>query len=149
MLHPIVDEKIIHVASISASSSVDLDAYRASRNAASRNAASSYSAHLAYSESKLINVLQACAYAERLGNLIVQSLDPGTVNTKMLLAGWGPCGIDVSTADNQFSLATRAGDSGTYFVNDRQARYPSTMCTDRGSLGLLLEVLEEHTGVGL
>ena len=26
------------------------------------------------------------------------SLDPGTVNTKMLLAGWGPCGIDVERA---------------------------------------------------
>jgi len=141
MLHPIVDEKIIHVASISASSSVDLDAYRASKNAAS--------SHRAYSESKLINVLQACAYAERLGNLIVQSLDPGTVNTKMLLAGWGACGIDVSAADNQFKLATRAGDSGAYFVNDRQARYPSTMCTDRGSLEMLLKVLKEHTGVGL
>ena len=25
-------------------------------------------------------------------------LDPGTVNTKMLLAGWGPCGIDVEQA---------------------------------------------------
>ena len=22
-------------------------------------------------------------------------LDPGTVNTKMLYAGWGPCGIDL------------------------------------------------------
>jgi NAD(P)-dependent dehydrogenase (short-subunit alcohol dehydrogenase family) len=25
-------------------------------------------------------------------------LDPGTVNTKMLLAGWGPCGINVRDA---------------------------------------------------
>jgi hypothetical protein len=26
------------------------------------------------------------------------NMDPGTVNTKMLLAGWGECGIDVEHA---------------------------------------------------
>lgn len=51
--------------------------------------------------------------------LQVNCLDPGTVNTKMLLAGWGPCGINVSGADNQLHLATdpsTAMVSGKYFV---------------------------------
>ena len=145
MLHPIAKGKIIHVASISASGSVDLDAYRAG----SVNQRAPYSAHRAYSESKLLNVMQACAYAERLrGRVTVQSLDPGTVNTKMLRVGWGMCGIPVSSADNQFSLAMReGGDTGGCFVNDRPARYPSAQCSDPSSLADLLELLVEHTQV--
>ena len=35
--------------------------------------------------------------AERLGSekVTANCLDPGTVNTKMLYAGWGACGIDL------------------------------------------------------
>lgn len=145
MLHPIASGKIIHVASISASSAVDLEAYRSR----AVNQRTPYSAHRAYSESKLLNVMQACAYAERLrGRLTVQSLDPGTVNTKMLQAGWGMCGIPVSSADNQFSLAMREGETGEggYFVNDRLARYPSALCTDPSSLLFLLEMFVDQTG---
>jgi len=34
------------------------------------------------------------------------TMDPGTVNTKMLLAGWGPCGISLKEANNTYKLAT-------------------------------------------
>lgn len=34
------------------------------------------------------------------------NMDPGTVNTKMLLAGWGACGIEVEEASDTFRLAT-------------------------------------------
>ena len=34
------------------------------------------------------------------------NMDPGTVNTKMLLAGWGACGIDVDKATDTYHLAT-------------------------------------------
>ena len=34
------------------------------------------------------------------------NMDPGTVNTKMLLAGWGACGIDVDQATDTYCLAT-------------------------------------------
>ena len=33
----------------------------------------------------------------RRSSIPTLSLDPGTVNTKMLLAGWGACGVDVRT----------------------------------------------------
>ena len=33
-------------------------------------------------------------------------MDPGTVNTKMLIAGWGACGIEVEDATDTFKLAT-------------------------------------------
>mmetsp|Transcript_16208 Transcript_16208/g.30867 ORF Transcript_16208/g.30867 Transcript_16208/m.30867 type:complete len:444 (+) Transcript_16208:667-1998(+) len=46
-------------------------------------------------------------------------LDPGTVNTKMLLAGWGPCGIDVESALDETWLCSSdevQGVTGKYFT---------------------------------
>lgn len=65
-----------------------------------------YSTHRAYSESKYMDALLAAEMASRLAEkqlgstdrITCNSLDPGTVNTKMLLAGWGACGIDVEDA---------------------------------------------------
>ena len=34
------------------------------------------------------------------------NMDPGTVNTKMLIASFGACGIDVEDATDTFRLAT-------------------------------------------
>lgn len=70
-----------------------------------------YSTHRAYSESKLLDAMLAAEFAERFENagissdrVTCNSLDPGTVNTKMLLAGWGPIGIDVEDALGTFFL---------------------------------------------
>ena len=30
------------------------------------------------------------------------NMDPGTVNTKMLINGWGPCGIEIEVATDTF-----------------------------------------------
>jgi len=72
-----------------------------------------YSAHRAYSESKLLDAMLAAEIATRLedsgvdrSRITCNSLDPGTVNTKMLLAGWGPCGINVRDALDQTWLCT-------------------------------------------
>jgi hypothetical protein len=56
---------------------------------------------------------------------LVLSCDPGTVNTKMLLAGWGECGIEISNADDEFNLATaefNPANHGKYFVSCRPSR---------------------------
>ena len=34
------------------------------------------------------------------------NIDPGVVNTKMLIAGWGKIGMDVENATDTFRLAT-------------------------------------------
>jgi len=51
------------------------------------------------------------------------TLDPGTVNTKMLLQGWGECGISLNEANDTYWLATNkelnVNNSGQYFVNRR------------------------------
>ena len=64
-----------------------------------------FSAHGSYSESKLFDAMLSKEFAERLqeagygtDQITCNCLDPGTVNTKMLLAGWGPCGINVGDA---------------------------------------------------
>ena len=83
------------------------------------------SAHRAYSDSKLGDYLFTVQLAsildaqkdETLSRIKCLTMDPGTVNTKMLLAGWGACGIPVSRADNTYKLATEYGTkqkSGTY-----------------------------------
>jgi hypothetical protein len=55
----------------------------------------------------------------------VNTLDPGTVNTKMLLAGWGRIGIDVGSANNTFKLLTDpnvADVTGGYFISHSKSR---------------------------
>lgn len=98
----------------------------------------SYSAHGAYSESKLLDAMLAKEFAERLqeaghgpDQVTCNSLDPGTVNTKMLLAGWGPCGIAVESALDQTYLCSSPeveGVTGQYFRWRSQSRsdYPAS-----------------------
>jgi NAD(P)-dependent dehydrogenase (short-subunit alcohol dehydrogenase family) len=84
-----------------------------------------YSTHRAYSESKLFDAMLSAEIATRFTNadigtdrITCNSLDPGTVNTKMLLAGWGPCGIDVEDALDESWICTNddvKDVSGAYF----------------------------------
>jgi NAD(P)-dependent dehydrogenase (short-subunit alcohol dehydrogenase family) len=86
-----------------------------------------FSSHRAYSLSKLCVVMFTLAQARRLaaaGDARVRAvtLDPGTVNTKMLLAGWGPCGMQVEQADDTAWAATSpAAAGGAYYVGRREA----------------------------
>lgn len=110
------------------------------------------SAHRAYSDSKLCDHLFTVQLSkilnsqndDRLSRIKCLTMDPGTVNTKMLLAGWGACGIPVSRADNTYELATEYGaqqESGTghFGIGRRQP-------ADGGKLMELWEWLEESTG---
>ena len=91
-----------------------------------------YSSHASYSESKLLDAMLTMEFADRLQKggygpekITCNCLDPGTVNTKMLLAGWGPCGIDVESALDETWLCTNEkvkGVSGKYFTNQSVRR---------------------------
>ena len=93
----------------------------------------SFSNHRAYSESKLLDALLSMEMAERLkflgtNRVTCNCLDPGTVNTKMLLAGWGACGIDVDDARDETWLSTSPdvkGKTGMYYVGRRERRASS------------------------
>lgn len=107
-----------------------------------------FSNHQAYSESKLLDAMLSMEMAERLKSLgtkrvTVNCLDPGTVNTKMLLAGWGPCGIDVDDALDESWLSTSSdisGKTGLYFVGrrERKAARPAYDIAEREKMWSIL-----------
>ena len=69
------------------------------------------------------------------------------MNTKMLLAGWGACGIPVSAADNTYKLAVTDagldGPNGKYYFGGGG----SPDAKDAAKVDRLWGVLEEQTGV--
>lgn len=69
----------------------------------------SWSSHRAYSLSKLCDAMLAMELHERYGDaprLCFHTMDPGTVDTKMLRAGWGGSGPSVRTATVSFEMLT-------------------------------------------
>jgi NAD(P)-dependent dehydrogenase (short-subunit alcohol dehydrogenase family) len=138
-----IEKRIVNVASVSASSSIDFDNLQQEKG---------YSAHNAYSLSKLADIMFSIELAERLARagspITSNTLDPGTVNTKMLFAGWGPIGNRVQDADDQFFLATDGSVSqvsGRYFISSRGSRAPSP-AYDVDARRRLWDILEEQTG---
>ena len=78
----------------------------------------------------------------------VNCLDPGTVNTKMLDLGWGPCGMNVKDANYELFLATDASVAkthGEYFVSNRKYSM-SKQVYDAEVRKHLWKILEEQTG---
>jgi hypothetical protein len=66
----------------------------------------------------------------------------------MLLAGWGRIGIDVSTANHTYDLATSEAlrsASGEYYVGGRVARPPS-VAEDAQLQERLWRIWEQQTG---
>ena len=66
-----------------------------------------WSEHRAYSLSKLCCAMIAMELNARYGDppsLCIHTMDPGTVNTKMLIAGWGRCGIPVAQATRSYHM---------------------------------------------
>ena len=92
----------------------------------------------------------ATAGARGLGSVLTMSCDPGTVNTKMLLAGWGSCGIETFDANDQFELLTDAkyrddsSSHGAYHVNRTVRQTPGENTKEERER--LWRVLEESTG---
>lgn len=107
------------------------------------------SAHRAYSDSKLGDLMMTVKLAKILNSMDRKwnkikclTMDPGTVNTKMLLAGWGACGINVRNADNTYKLATDYGaqqKSGSYHFGGSGGRRSTE------ELELFWKMLEKHT----
>ena len=107
--------------------------------------------HGAYSHSKLCIAALSHEMAQRITpeDALVLSCDPGTVNTKMLLSGWGRCGIDVEDATDEFTLATSEFDPsshGNYYNNCRVSRC-SRDVYDAKLRDQLWTRLEELTGI--
>jgi len=108
-----------------------------------------YSDHRSYSLSKLLMAMLSMEQSDRFGSkeLPIVCCDPGTVNTKMLEAGWGMYGIDVSAANDETYLATdeKVGEmNGSYFVNKTRRRANSE-AYEKEARKKLWTYLEEKT----
>lgn len=113
-----------------------------------------FSSHGSYSESKLFDAMLTMEMADRLqkdanlgpDRITCNCLDPGTVNTKMLLAGWGRCGIDVEEALDETWLCSSeevADVTSRYFVSrlDRRASSTAYDPTERAKMWSVLTEL--------
>ncbi|XP_033122482.1 retinol dehydrogenase 14-like [Anneissia japonica] len=108
--------------------------------------------HGPYELSKTIDIIMALEMAEKFSDIgiTVNTLDPGTVNTKMLYAGWGPIGIPVNKADNTFLLATDdayANVTGKYFLDNTISNDFSGVCKDSKLRKQIWKALENISGV--
>ena len=127
--------------------------------------------HVCYELSKLYVSMFSQELAERMGTVFasgkaggisdpfveVVSCDPGTVNTKMLLKGWGACGIELEDATDELFILTNAGrglslhesaDSpvelkfhGNYFVGKHRKKSPVDDVYDGDARKLLWDFL--------
>lgn len=110
-----------------------------------------FSDHGAYSLSKIAMQAFTKELAERKSSSqgpTVNCLDPGTVNTKMLNLGWGPCGMNIRDANYELFLATDpsvAQMHGEYFVSNRKYSM-SKQVYDAEVRKRLWKILEQQTG---
>ncbi len=109
-----------------------------------------YSDHRAYSLSKLLMAMLSMEQSDRFGStdLPIVCCDPGTVNTKMLQAGWGCYGLDVSAANDETFLATDPSiekQNGIYFVS-KTPRKANSEAYDKAARKQLWAYLADKTG---
>ena len=108
-----------------------------------------YNMYEAYNYSKLMMICIALELAERYPDVWINTLDPGDVNTKMLIKGWGRCGIEIEEADNEFWLATNPDIEsihGKYFINKRISK-AKPQAYDSSFRKQLFTILEQLTHV--
>lgn len=134
--------RLINVASISQACHIDFDDLQFKKNYGNGIAA--------YELSKLCNIMFTYTMAEKFHPLgiTVNTLDPGTVNTKLLLKSWGAIGINVPEADYEYNLATGAAYdnvTGKYFVYNQEAM-SSNVSYDKHKQHKLWEILVKLTG---
>lgn len=87
--------------------------------------------HRAYSMSKMLVLMLTYSQAggerggfREAGRMIdVVTLDPGTVNSKMLKTGWGEIGIPIDKADDELHIVTAPDvENGVYLVRRNPTR---------------------------
>lgn len=134
--------RIINVSSISQDDEINFDDLQFTMTMYGRGGK-------AYALSKLCDVMFTYDMAELFSEtgITVNCLDPGTVNTKMLIPTWGACGIEVEDADNEYELATNPaynGITGKYFINGKDRR-SSSISYDNNVRKRLWDILVDMT----
>ena len=145
LLRSTTQSRILNVSSISQSGQIQLDNLQFEQGG--------WSSHKSYSQSKLLMAAFSFELSQRITaekDALVLCCDPGTVNTKMLLVGWGECGIDISVANDELTLITQPFDAtshGQYYVGCRKSARSKEVKDDaqRRALWEKLELLTQCT----
>ncbi|GMH43414.1 hypothetical protein BSKO_11336 [Bryopsis sp. KO-2023] len=139
LLVDIVKSRIVIVSSLSACGSIDFSNLQQEKG---------YSERGAYALSKLANQLFSFKLAKLAKDVTVNCLDPGKVNTKMLLSFRGRVGIELNNADNEFFTATHpslSNTTGKYFVSKAESM-GRRVAYDVATQDKLWAIMEEQTG---
>jgi len=139
LLKKTLESRILNVSSISQS---DIGVINLSNLQFNEGGFTSYDS---YSLSKLVVAMISHELALRItpNDSLVLSCDPGTVNTKMLIAGWGKCGIDVENANDEFHLTRKQfdpNDHGKYFVHSKVSTCSKDVYNDSKRIALWQEL---------
>lgn len=148
LLLPHITHRVVNSSSISLADTIDLSIVTA-------DGPFERSGHAAYGNSKLGVNMWSYMLAERLraagSPVTVNCVDPGTVSTKLLYAGWGDVSyvaLQPSEAEDEFwacSDPALAGVSGKYFVN-RKSRPSPPSSYDVMQQQTVWDLLEAQTG---
>ena len=147
-----IKSRILNVASISASPRIDFENISQQPRFSSHGSYSLSKACVKAFSYELFDRLSDDSYdATTTSDLSIFSCDPGTVNTKMLLAGWGACGIETYEANDQFNIMV--GDyerndaqfNGAYFVSSRPRQRASV--PGDAEQARLWKICEDATGL--
>ncbi|XP_038072491.1 retinol dehydrogenase 13-like [Patiria miniata] len=103
-----------------------------------------------YALSKTCEIMYTYKTAELLkgSGITVNCLDPGTVNTNMLLKALGPIGMPIKDANFEYRAAIDPaldGVSGKYFVDDKETE-SSAVSNDKDLQDKLWDILVKITG---
>ena len=147
-LLPLISSRIVNSSSISLADHVDF-------NVTKPGAPYERAGHAAYGISKsALNVWGyhlADVLRDRGSRVTVNAVDPGTVSTKLLYAGWGDVSyvaLQPEEADDEYWAAvdpSLEAVSGAYFVNRKSRQSPSETY-DKGVQKQVWDLLVEQTG---
>lgn len=134
--------RIVTVSSMAHASHLDFDNLQGE---------TSYSGYGAYALSKLANILFTFELARRLEGKPVQAncLHPGVISTKLLHAGWGVGGADVSQGAQMLVYLATSSEveniSGQYF-SDYRITEPAPVARNEQAAKKLWQISEQLTG---
>lgn len=154
-LLPLISGKIVNCSSISLADNINLENTQEKEGSTDDGLEYEHGGHAAYGNSKLALNMWSYRLADKLTEIgspvTVNCIDPGTVSTKLLYAGWGDVSYVALPAEEAHDVFWAATDSsldgvtGKYFVN-RKSTKSSSVSYDKEMQKKVWDLLVAQTG---